>query len=171
MRLTTKGRYAVTAMLDLALHQGQQRPVTLQDIAANQEISLSYLEQLFARLRQGGLVRGTRGPGGGYRLAKDANEISIAGIITAVDEKADLTRCGGKSDCQQGEECLTHELWAELSETIYQFLDNISLADLIQRPRVLEVAKRQSGKRESSMNQIPATQKVSFQEPPTSGAS
>ena len=162
MRLTTKGRYAVTAMIDLALHQGQ-RPVTLQDIAVNQEISLSYLEQLFARLRQGGLVRGTRGPGGGYRLAQDASEVSIAGIITAVDEKADLTRCGGKSDCQQGEECLTHELWAELSEKIYQFLDDISLADLIQRPRVREVAERQNEKRESSMNETPATQKVSLQ--------
>ena len=102
MRLTTKGRYAVTAMLDLALHQGQ-RPVTLQDIAVNQEISLSYLEQLFARLRQGGLIQGTRGPGGGYRLALDASQVSIAGIISAVDEKADLTRCGGKADCHQGE--------------------------------------------------------------------
>ena len=170
MRLTTKGRYAVTAMLDLALHQGQQRPVTLQDIAMNQEISLSYLEQLFARLRQSGLVRGTRGPGGGYRLAQDAGEVSIAGIISAVDEKADLTRCGGKADCQQGEECLTHEIWAELSEKIYQFLDDISLADLIQRPRVLEVAKRQDEKRESSMNETPAIQKVSFQDPSASEA-
>ena len=161
MRLTTKGRYAVTAMLDLALHQGK-RPVTLQDIAMNQEISLSYLEQLFARLRQGGLVRGTRGPGGGYRLAQDASEVSIAGIITAVDEKADLTRCGGTSDCQQGEECLTHELWAELSEKIYQFLDDISLADLIQRPRVREVAERQNEKRESVMNETSTTQKVSL---------
>ena len=163
MRLTTKGRYAVTAMLDLALHQGQ-RPVTLQDIAMNQEISLSYLEQLFARLRQGGLVRGTRGPGGGYRLAKDASAVSIAGIISAVDEKADLTRCGGKSDCQQGEECLTHELWAELSEKIYQFLDDISLSDLIQRPRVREVAERQNKKRKSSMNETTVTRKVLLQD-------
>lgn len=169
MRLTTKGRYAVTAMLDLALHQRAQRSVTLQDIAMNQEISLSYLEQLFARLRQGGLVRGTRGPGGGYRLAQDAGEVTIAGIISAVDEKADLTRCGGKSDCQQGEECLTHELWTELSEKIYQFLDDISLADLIQRPRVREVAERQSEKRESSLNETPVTQKVSFQDPSASG--
>ena len=163
MRLTTKGRYAVTAMLDLALHEGQ-RPVTLQDIAMNQEISLSYLEQLFARLRQSGLVRGTRGPGGGYRLAQDSSKVSIAGIISAVDEKADLTRCGGKSDCQQGEECLTHELWAELSEKIYQFLDDISLADLIQRPRVREVAERQNERRESSMNETQATQKVLLQD-------
>ena len=170
MRLTTKGRYAVTAMLDLALHQGQ-RPVTLQDIAINQEISLSYLEQLFARIRQGGLVRGTRGPGGGYRLARDASEISIAGIISAVDENSDLTRCGGKADCQQGEECLTHELWTELSEKIYQFLDEISLADMIKRPRVLEVAERQDGKRESAVKEASTTQNVSFQNRSASGTS
>ena len=97
-------------------------------------------------------------------------KFSIAGIISAVDEKADLTRCGGKADCQQGEECLTHEIWAELSEKIYQFLDDISLADLIQRPRVLEVAKRQDEKRESSMNETPAIQKVSFQDPSASEA-
>ena len=162
MRLTTKGRYAVTAMLDLALHDGP-RPVTLQDIAVNQEISLSYLEQLFARLRKSGLVQGTRGPGGGYRLVKDPKDVSIAGIISAVDEKADLTRCGGKSDCHQGQECLTHELWTELSEKIYQFLDEISLLDLIQRPRVREVAQRQDGERELAFNQNTVRQKVSFQ--------
>ena len=99
MKLTTKGRYAVTAMLDLAIHQSR-RPVTLQDIATNQEISLSYLEQLFARLRRANLVKGTRGPGGGYRLAKEMDQISVAAIITAVDEKVDVTRCGGKTDCQ-----------------------------------------------------------------------
>lgn len=162
MRLTTKGRYAVTAMLDLALHDGPQ-PVTLQDIAVNQEISLSYLEQLFARLRKSGLVQGTRGPGGGYRLVQDPKDVSIAGIISAVDEKADLTRCGGKSDCHQGQECLTHELWTELSEKIYQFLDEISLLDLIQRPRVREVAQRQDGERELAFNQNTVRQKVSFQ--------
>jgi Rrf2 family iron-sulfur cluster assembly transcriptional regulator len=155
-------------MLDLALHQGR-RPVTLHDIAMNQEISLSYLEQLFARLRQGGLVQGTRGPGGGYRLAQDGREVSIAQIISAVDEKADMTRCGGKADCQQGEECLTHELWTELSEKIYEFLDDISLADLIQRPRVREVAERQDEKRESAERQAPATQNVSFQTRSASG--
>ena len=170
MRLTTKGRYAVTAMLDLALHEGT-RPVTLQDIAVNQEISLSYLEQLFSRLRQSGLVRGTRGPGGGYRLALDPKEVSIAGIISAVDEKSDLTRCGGKSDCQQGEECLTHELWTDLSEKIYEFLDEISLSDLIERPRVQKVAQRQDGKRGLFMNRNTVTQKVSFQEGSLSRAS
>jgi len=146
MRLTTKGRYAVTAMLDLALIQGK-RPVTLQDIAVNQEISLSYLEQLFAKLRRDALVKGTRGPGGGYRLAKDAGEISIAAIIAAVDEKADMTRCGGEANCQDGEKCLTHELWAELSLEIYRFLDGITLENLVRRPEVQVVAERQESNR------------------------
>ena len=146
MRLTTKGRYAVTAMLDLALHEGS-KPVTLKDIAIKQEISLSYLEQLFVNLRQSGLVRGARGPGGGYRLTGNPKDVSIARIISAVDENSDLTRCGGRSDCHQGEECLTHELWVELSEKIYQFLNDITLLDLIERPRVRAVAQRQDGKR------------------------
>ncbi len=132
MRLTTKGRYAVTAMLDLAINQ-QTRPVTLHDIASNQEISLSYLEQLFARLRRSGLVKGTRGPGGGYRLARRPGEISIADIITSVDEKIDITRCGGRENCRDGERCLTHELWADLSEKIFHFLDEITLGELIER--------------------------------------
>ena len=147
MRLTTKGRYAVTAMLDLALQEGK-RPVTLQDIAVNQEISLSYLEQLFAKLRKADLVRGTRGPGGGYRLAKNKDSVSIAAVIAAVDEKADMTRCGGKSDCLDGEKCLTHELWMELSEKIFEFLDGITLGDLVRRPEVLAVAERQEAVRE-----------------------
>jgi len=132
MRLTTKGRYAVTAMLDLAINQ-QTRPVTLHDIASNQEISLSYLEQLFARLRRSGLVKGTRGPGGGYRLARRPGEISIADIITSVDENIDITRCGGRENCRDGERCLTHELWADLSEKIFHFLDEITLGELIER--------------------------------------
>jgi len=147
MRLTTKGRYAVTAMLDLALQEGK-RPVTLQDIAVNQEISLSYLEQLFAKLRKADLVRGTRGPGGGYRLAKKVNAISIAEVIAAVDETADMTRCGGKSDCLDGEKCLTHELWMELSEKIFEFLNGITLGDLVRRPEVIAVAERQEAVRE-----------------------
>jgi len=142
MRLTTKGRYAVTAMLDLALNQGKGA-VTLQDIALKQEISLSYLEQLFAKLRRDGLVKGTRGPGGGYRLAQNAEAISVAAIITSVDEKADMTRCGGEANCQDGKKCLTHELWADLSLEIYKFLDGISLADLVNRPEVQEVAECQ----------------------------
>ena len=142
MRLTTKGRYAVTAMLDLALNQGKGA-VTLQDIALKQEISLSYLEQLFAKLRGDSLVKGTRGPGGGYRLAQSADAISVAAIISAVDEKSDMTRCGGEANCQDGEKCLTHELWAELSLEIYKFLDGITLANLVSRPEVREVAERQ----------------------------
>ena len=142
MRLTTKGRYAVTAMLDLALNQGKGA-VTLQDIALKQEISLSYLEQLFAKLRGDGLVRGTRGPGRGYRLARSAEAISVAAIISAVDEKSDMTRCGGEANCQDGKKCLTHELWTELSQEIYKFLDGITLSNLVSRPEVREVAERQ----------------------------
>ncbi|NIP88038.1 MAG: Fe-S cluster assembly transcription factor [Gammaproteobacteria bacterium] len=145
MRLTTKGRYAVTAMMDLALHEGKG-PITLNDIADNQEISLSYLEQLFARLRRSGLVRGMRGPGGGYQLARNAAEISIADIIAAVDEKVDVTRCGGKKNCQDGERCLTHELWSDLSGRLYAFLDGISLGQLVRWPSVQEVAARQQSR-------------------------
>ncbi len=142
MRLTTKGRYAVTAMLDLAIHE-RSGPVTLNEIAASQHISLSYLEQLFAALRKAGLVRGLRGPGGGYRLAKPATEISIARIIAAVDEKVDVTRCGGDENCQDGERCLTHTLWSQLSQQLYDFLDRITLGEVIQWPSVKEVAARQ----------------------------
>lgn len=142
MRLTTKGRYAVTAMMDLAIHD-QSGPVTLTEIAASQHISLSYLEQLFAALRKAGLVRGLRGPGGGYRLAKPANDISIARIIAAVDEKVDVTRCGGDENCQEGERCLTHTLWSQLSQQLYDFLDHITLGEVIEWPSVKEVAARQ----------------------------
>ncbi len=129
MRLTTKGRYAVTAMLDLALHEGEG-PVPLASISRRQGISLSYLEQLFTRLRQHGLVRSARGPGGGYSLARPAERISVAEVMAAVDERVDATRCGGRGDCDGGLPCLTHELWWELSEEIRRFLDGISLADL-----------------------------------------
>ncbi|MEN8168029.1 MAG: Rrf2 family transcriptional regulator [Pseudomonadota bacterium] len=132
MRLSTKGRYAVTAMLDLALN-GDKGPVTLAEISENQGISLSYLEQLFAALRAKELVRGVRGPGGGYYLGKDANDISIANIICAVDEWVEFTRCGGRQDCSRGSRCLTHTLWDELSEEIFNFLANISLGDLVRR--------------------------------------
>lgn len=132
MRLSTKGRYAVTAMLDLALHEGKG-PVTLADISVNQGISLSYLEQLFAALRGKQLVRGVRGPGGGYYLGKTAAEISVADIICAVDEWVEFTRCGGREDCHDGERCLTHTLWDHLSDEIYNFLNGISLADLVAR--------------------------------------
>ena len=132
MRLSTKGRYAVTAMLDLALN-GQDGPVTLSDISENQGISLSYLEQLFAALRAKNLVRGVRGPGGGYFLGRDADEISIANIICAVDEWVEFTRCQGKQDCRGGQRCLTHSLWDDLSRQIYEFIEEISLADLVRR--------------------------------------
>ncbi len=143
MKLTTKGRYAVTAMLDLALHEGGG-PVPLASISRRQGISLSYLEQLFTRLRQHGLVRSARGPGGGYSLARPAERISVAEVMAAVDERVDATRCGGRGDCDGGLPCLTHELWWELSEEIRRFLDGISLADLTReaprRPARVAVA-------------------------------
>jgi len=142
VRLTTKGRYAVTAMLDLAFH-GQNKPVTLTDIATRQTISLSYLEQLFARLRKAGMVKGVRGPGGGYRLSRDASEINIAEIIAAVDEQVDSTKCGGKGDCQNNQPCLTHDLWMGLSAQIRDYLQGISLGSLLEREFINEVARRQ----------------------------
>ncbi len=132
MRLSTKGRYAVTAMLDLAIN-GKNGPVTLADISENQGISLSYLEQLFAALRSKELVRGVRGPGGGYYLGKSSDEISIANIICAVDEWVEFTRCGGRQNCSGGARCLTHTLWDDLSSEIFNFLANISLGDLVRR--------------------------------------
>ncbi len=142
MRLTTKGRYAVTAMLDLALHY-KDGPITLADISQRQGISLSYLEQLFSRLRKQGLVDSTRGPGGGYRLSRDSYEIAVADVITAVDEKVETTRCGGLSNCQDDEQCLTHDLWTELSTQIHDFLMGISLGNLVDRQGVQQVAARQ----------------------------
>ena len=130
MKLTTRGRYAVTAMLDLAIH-GEQRPVSLADISVRQEISLSYLEQLFAKLRRRALVDSVRGPGGGYRLAHDRRAIFVAQIIDAVDESVDVTNCQGKGNCHHGEVCLTHHLWQDLSDRIHDFLSGISLADLV----------------------------------------
>ena len=134
MRLTTKGRYAVTAMLDLALHQ-EDAPISLSDISSRQEISLSYLEQLFSRLRKHGLVDSVRGPGGGYKLHQEAHQIAIADVITAVDEPVDATRCKGKKDCQGHGPCLTHQLWTDLSLQIHHFLKNISLGELVERNR------------------------------------
>ena len=132
MRLTTKGRYAVTAMLDLAIHQGQG-PIALADIAHRQGISLSYLEQLFSKLRKRSLVSSVRGPGGGYNLARPASEIPVAEVIAAVDERVDTTRCGGAGNCQNDGPCLTHELWLDLSNRIYDHLSQISLQHLVDR--------------------------------------
>jgi Rrf2 family iron-sulfur cluster assembly transcriptional regulator len=142
VRLTTKGRYAVTAMLDLAFHS-QIKPVTLTDIAARQTISLSYLEQLFARLRRAGMVKGVRGPGGGYKLCRKTSDINIADIIAAVNEPLDSTKCGGEANCQKDQACLTHDLWMGLSEQIRDYLKGISLADLLEKNQVQEVAIRQ----------------------------
>jgi Rrf2 family iron-sulfur cluster assembly transcriptional regulator len=142
VRLTTKGRYAVTAMLDLAFHS-DTKPVTLTDIAARQTISLSYLEQLFSRLRRANMVKGIRGPGGGYTLADTADKINIADIIAAVDEPLDATKCGGEANCQKEQACLTHDLWMGLSEQIKDYLKGITLAQLLEKHHVQSVAKRQ----------------------------
>ncbi len=142
MKLTTKGRYAVTAMLDLAVQQSAGS-VCLSDISNRQEISLSYLEQLFSRLRKNGLVESTRGPGGGYSLVKCADEVSIASIIAAVDEDVDITRCSGSKNCQKDSRCLTHDLWSDLSNKIKNYLDDISLGDLIKKQSVKAIAARQ----------------------------
>jgi Rrf2 family transcriptional regulator, iron-sulfur cluster assembly transcription factor len=146
MRLTTKGRYAVTAMLDLAIH-ANSAPVTLADISLRQGISLSYLEQLFARLRRSGLVLSVRGPGGGYRLGDTTAAISIAGIIAAVDESVDATRCEGKGNCHDGEICLTHHLWDDLTQRIRQYLAGISLADLAEKYQVQRAGDDHDGRR------------------------
>jgi len=145
MRLTTKGRYAVTAMLDLALHNSQG-PVSLADISQRQAISLSYLEQLFAKLRRGSLVHSVRGPGGGYELDREPGAIFIAEIIDAVNESLDTTKCGGAGDCQGGETCLTHHLWEDLSDQIHVFLESISLADLVSKNEVKKIAENQDRK-------------------------
>jgi Rrf2 family iron-sulfur cluster assembly transcriptional regulator len=153
MRLTTKGRYAVTAMLDLALHS-DKGPVSLADISKRQEISLSYLEQLFAKLRKDGLVCSIRGPGGGYKLNRSLVEVSVAEIIDAVDESLDATLCGGAGDCQQGEVCLTHYLWADLSGQIHSFLHGISLASLVERRDVQAVSLRQNQREQLDIDKM-----------------
>ena len=144
MRLTTRGRYAVTAMLDLALHY-DRGPVSLAAIAERQGISQSYLEQLFARLRRNGLVDGLRGPGGGYRLGRSGDEISVADVIDAVNETVDATRCGGQRNCHGEQRCLTHDLWEELSCQIRDFLSNVSLNELVRRKSVQTLHRLQDG--------------------------
>ncbi|HEU4708000.1 MAG TPA: Fe-S cluster assembly transcriptional regulator IscR [Methylophilaceae bacterium] len=134
MRLTTKGRFAVTAMLDLAL-QDEDKPVTLAGISERQGISLSYLEQLFSRLRRNGLVKSVRGPGGGYRVAKNTHDISVSEIIAAVDELIDATQCGGKENCHDDRRCMTHDLWSSLNNKILEYLSGVSLADLVASQR------------------------------------
>ena len=141
MRLTTKGRFAVTAVLDLALRQGQG-PVSLADISARQKISLSYLEQLFGKLRRRELVKSTRGPGGGYVLARTPEDLSVAEIILAVDEPIDATQCGGKENCRDDEgKCITHDLWAGLNEHIFSYLRGIRLSQLVVDHKRREAAR------------------------------
>lgn len=134
MRLTTKGRFAVTALLDLAMQQSNS-PVTLADISQRQKISLSYLEQLFAKLRQSKLVDSVRGPGGGYCLAKDLAQVSVADIILAVDEPIDATQCGGKENCHNDSKCMTHDLWAKLNDLIFEYLGAVTLKELVDNQK------------------------------------
>ncbi|MAY14250.1 MULTISPECIES: Fe-S cluster assembly transcriptional regulator IscR [Oceanospirillaceae] len=159
MRLTTKGRYAVTAMLDLAIH-AQDGPVSLNDISGRQGISLSYLEQLFAKLRRGGLVASVRGPGGGYRLSRDGSDINVAEVVDAVNESMDATRCNRRGDCQDGEECLTHHLWLELSDQIHAFLRGITLAQLIQRKEIRNTADRQDSNTRNRIDAVLSTEDI-----------
>lgn len=142
MKLTSKGRYAVTAMLDVAIHAAA-KPVSLADISKRQSISLSYLEQLFSKLRKSGLVVSIRGPGGGYKLGRCSANIVVSEVISAVNESVDATKCGGRGDCQSGNQCLTHNLWAELSDNIENFLAGISLAQLVEQHDVKQVSARQ----------------------------
>lgn len=145
MKLSTKGRYAVTAMLDLALHSGKG-PITLAEISSRQDISLSYLEQLFSKLRKANLVDSVRGPGGGYELKRSSTQISIAEVVLAVNEPLTATKCDGKGGCQDGDLCLSHQLWSELSDQIYRFLSGITLEQVVQRRFVQQVAERQNSR-------------------------
>jgi Rrf2 family iron-sulfur cluster assembly transcriptional regulator len=137
MRLTTKGRFAVTAIMDLAMQHGSD-PVTLAEISARQKISLSYLEQLFGKLRRHHLVDSVRGPGGGYCLARDMSAVTVADIIVAVDEPIDATQCGGKENCHDDQKCLTHDLWAALNERIFDYLESVTLRHLVENQKAKE---------------------------------
>ena len=138
MRLTTKGRFAVTAMIDVAMH-GSKGPVTLAAVSARQHISLSYLEQLFGKLRRSGLVDSQRGPGGGYNLAMAHDQVSVADIIVAVDEPIDATQCGGRENCHEDRRCMTHDLWAGLNDHIFSYLSGVSLAQLVKQQQPKDV--------------------------------
>ncbi|MGV6859256.1 MAG: Fe-S cluster assembly transcriptional regulator IscR [bacterium] len=151
MRLTTKGRYAVTAMLDLALHSANG-PVSLSDISRRQEISLSYLEQLFARLRRNELVKSTRGPGGGYSLSQAPDDIAVSLVIMAVDENVDSTQCGGNENCQGDKKCLTHDLWCDLSQEIQDFLGGITLGSLMAKSSIRAISQRQDCRAEQRVD-------------------
>ena len=137
MRLTTKGRFAVTAMVELALRPGTA-PMTLAEISIRQKISLSYLEQLFAKLRRRGIVASVRGPGGGYRLAKDMAQIAVADIVLAVDEPLDATQCGGMENCRDEQKCITHDLWVRLNQQVLDYLGSVSLKQLVDEQIVAQ---------------------------------
>ena len=156
MRLTTKGRFAVTAMIDVALH-GVRGPVTLAAISERQKISLSYLEQLFGKLRRQGLVESVRGPGGGYNLGRAPERVAVADIIVAVDEPIDATQCGGRENCLDDHRCMTHELWAGLNAHIFMYLRSVTLAELVRRqdPRHRDVAVLHDHRRLASDDSSP----------------
>ena len=139
MRLTTKGRFAVTAMLDLALH-AQNGPVTLANISARQKISLSYLEQLFSKLRRGSLVESVRGPGGGYNLARPLDQLTVADIIKAVEEPIDSRQCEGRDNCLGDRRCMTHDLWESLNTTVVTYLAGVTLSQLVEKQRAEPVS-------------------------------
>jgi Rrf2 family iron-sulfur cluster assembly transcriptional regulator len=156
MRLTTKGRFAVTAMIDLALHNAEG-PVTLAEISERQKISLSYLEQLFGKLRRQALVSSVRGPGGGYNLAKALDTVSVADIIVAVDEPIDATQCGGKENCRDDSKCITHDLWMSLNDHIFDYLRSVTLGQLVVQQqakdkglKVVELKGQRPQRREES---------------------
>ena len=155
MRLTTKGRFAVTAMVDLAMRQSRG-PVTLAAISERQHISLSYLEQLFGKLRRRRLVSSVRGPGGGYNLAQPATNVSVADIVTAVDEPMDATQCGGKENCHDEKRCMTHDLWATLNEKMHEYLSSVSLADLVEHQSGKHVAVLHDRRTRDSKEQVAA---------------
>jgi Rrf2 family transcriptional regulator, iron-sulfur cluster assembly transcription factor len=144
MRLTTKGRFAVTAMIDLGLNGGE-KPVTLSAISERQSISLSYLEQLFAKLRRHNIVESVRGPGGGYCLARDATKITVADVILAVDEPLDATQCGGRENCKSEHRCMTHDLWSTLNRKMLDYLASVHLAELVESNRQRLVNEANAG--------------------------
>jgi len=159
MKLTTKGRFAVTAMLDLALNE-KNMPVKLSEISKRQSISLSYLEQLFGKLRKNGLVKSVRGPGGGYCIAKDHKYISVKNIISSVDEKIDATQCGGKENCNEGYQCITHNLWTTLNSKILDYLDSTTLHGLVKTQK--NKPEKQSISFPTSKNNIDSSRVEAF---------
>ena len=149
MKLTTKGRYAIIAMVDLAIN-GIDEPAPLKEISIRQKISLSYLEQLFSKLRISGLVKSIRGPGGGYMLNKNPSNLNLLDIITAVDEKIDQTQCGGAMNCINDKPCLTHFIWTDLNNKINDYMREITLSDITLRKDVQNIIFLRENKNVSS---------------------